>query len=65
MDMNWMTPQEASKIWGINVRQVQSLCAQEKVKGATKLGRVWLIPKGSSKPIDGRIKTVERGETSS
>ena len=60
MELNLMTSQQAAKQWGITDRQVQSLCSQGKIEGATKLGRAWLIPKDVSKPIDGRTKAAKK-----
>ena len=54
--MEWMTVQEAGKLWGITTRRTQYLCAIGKVNGAQKLGNIWVIPKGTQKPIDGRTK---------
>ena len=56
MELNLMTSQQAAEKWGITDRQVQSLCLQGKIQGATKLGRAWLISKDAPKPIDGRTK---------
>ena len=55
-----MTSQQAAKQWGITDRQVQSLCLQGKIIGATRLGRAWLIPKDAPKPIDGRTKEAKQ-----
>jgi len=60
MEMEWITPQQAADKWGITARQVQSLCSQGQVNGATRLGRVWLIPKGAEKPLDGRTKVAKQ-----
>jgi hypothetical protein len=61
--MEWMTVQAAGELWGITTRRAQFLCAKGKVKGAQKLGNIWVIPKGTSKPIDGRTKTARiKGE---
>ena len=54
MELNWMTPQQAAKKWGISDRRVQAFCANGKVDGAVRLGRGWLIPLDMSKPKDGR-----------
>jgi hypothetical protein len=54
MDLDWITPQQASEKWGITVRRVQALCSNGQVDNIVKLGRVWLIPKNAPKPIDGR-----------
>lgn len=54
MELDWITPQQAAQLWGISERRIQSLCTKGRVKGAIKLGRAWLIPKDTLKPIDGR-----------
>ena len=54
--MDWMTTKNASELWGVTTRQVQILCDRGKVPGATRLGDLWVIPKGTAKPIDGRTK---------
>jgi hypothetical protein len=59
MELDWITPQQASKLWGITERQIQSLCSKGKVKGVVRLGRSWLIPKGTPKPLDGRTKEAK------
>ena len=58
MEINCITPQQASKQWGITDRRVQALCANGKIDGAIRLGRGWLIPKNTPKPIDGRTKAA-------
>jgi hypothetical protein len=57
--MEWMTVKEASELWSISGRRVQILCDIGKVKGAERLGNMWVIPKGMSKPIDGRTKVAK------
>ena len=52
--MDWITPKQAAEKWSISDRRVQALCANGQIKGAVKLGLVWLIPKNAEKPIDGR-----------
>ena len=42
--MNLITVKEASKKWGVTERRVQILCSQEKIKGAVRFGRAWMIP---------------------
>jgi len=54
--MDLMTAREAGKMWGITTRRVQVLCEKGRVSGAERLGNVWVIPKGASKPIDRRTK---------
>jgi hypothetical protein len=59
MDMDWITAKQAAQEWGITIRRVQVLCDNCQVKGATKLGDIWVIPKGTSKPPDGRTKAAK------
>lgn len=55
--MEFMSAKEASDKWGISKRRVQVLCAEGRIKGAMKVGMVWVIPELSEKPLDLRIKT--------
>jgi len=59
MELDWITPLQASEKWGITERQVQSLCSQGKISGAIRLSKLWLIPKDAVKPIDGRTKEAK------
>ena len=54
MELEWITPQQAAEKWSISTRRVQALCVNGQIKDAKKLGRVWLIPKDTKKPFDGR-----------
>ena len=56
MELDWITPQQAAEKWGITDRRVQALCVNGQIDGAVRLGRGWLIPKGTSKPPDGRAR---------
>ncbi|MCL1829084.1 MAG: helix-turn-helix domain-containing protein [Oscillospiraceae bacterium] len=58
--MDWMTTKEAAELWGVTTRQVQLLCDRGRVEGAVKLGDIWVIPKGTLKPADGRRKNGRR-----
>lgn len=57
--MEWITTKEAAELWGITTRRVQILCDKGKVRGAGRLGDIWVIPKGTPKPIDGRTKAAK------
>lgn len=52
----YITAQEAAEKWGITVRQVQLLCKNNRIKGATMLSRIWIIPENAEKPTDHRRK---------
>lgn len=56
--MDWMTVQEAGRLWGVTTRRAQYLCANGSVDGVQKLGKIWVIPKGTPKPVDGRTKAA-------
>jgi hypothetical protein len=57
--MDLMTTKQAAEQWGVTMRRVQSLCEQGSVKGAEKLGEMWVLPIDAKKPIDGRTKTAK------
>lgn len=57
--MEYMTAKQAADEWGIKVRQVQVLCEKGKIANASRLGNMWVIPKGTSKPIDGRTRQAK------
>ena len=52
----YMTVQEAAKLWGISELRVQILCSENRIEGVIHLSRIWLIPKNAQKPADGRRK---------
>ncbi|WP_040306245.1 hypothetical protein [Caloramator australicus] len=54
---DYMSVNEASKKWGISVRRIQKLCAENRIDGAVRFSRVWAIPRNAQKPIDGRLKS--------
>lgn len=58
----YMTVQEAAKLWEISERRIQKLCEENRIDGVVRLSRVWLIPKDAQKPTDGRTKEM-RGKT--
>jgi hypothetical protein len=59
LESKLMTPKEAAVQWGISERRVQVLCDKGQVCGAVRIGRTWIIPKGTPKPIDGRTKAAK------
>lgn len=48
--------EEAAKNFGVTPRRVQALCAGGKLRGAIRVGREWLIPADTKRPVDGRTK---------
>ena len=56
--MDYISIAEAAEKWGITRRRVQVLCAQGRIRGLTKFGKAWAIPKNAEKPIDRRKNKV-------
>ena len=54
--MEYLTTVEMSKRWNISSRRIGVLCAEGRVEGAIKKGKMWLIPSDAVKPVDGRYK---------
>lgn len=55
--MEYEAAEETARRWGVSNRWVQALCHRHRIPGATRLGRVWLVPKGIEKPPDQRLMT--------
>lgn len=63
--MRYMTTLDASRKWGVSQRRVALLCANARIKGAIKIGKTWLIPEDSTKPLDERVHNgmVDNGDS--
>lgn len=48
--MQYISVEKAATQWGITPRQVQRLLAADRIPGAQKLGREWMIPADAAKP---------------
>lgn len=46
----YITAQEAAKKWGVTPRQVQILCKESRIEGASRMSRIWVIPEDAEKP---------------
>lgn len=46
----YITVQEAATRWGVTPRQVQILCKENRIEGATRMSRIWIIPENAEKP---------------
>ena len=55
--MKYLSVQDAASLWGITKRRVQSLCVNNRIPGAIRIGNVWAIPEYAEKPIDARLKS--------
>ena len=55
----YMTVNQAAEKWGVSDRRVRILCAEGKIPGAVREGRIWKLPENAAKPEDGRFKAAE------
>ena len=58
----YITVQEAAEKWGITERQVQMLCKENRIVGATRMSRIWIIPENAEKPTNGKRSQGRRKE---
>ncbi len=52
--MDYLNLKEVSELWGISERRIRKLCSENRISGAMKQGKSWVIPKGTIKPVDNR-----------
>lgn len=57
MSTGFMTLKETAEKWGIVARRINTLCAEERIPGATKIGNMWVLLENAEKPKDERIKS--------
>lgn len=50
----YITAQEAAEKWGVTPRQVQILCKENRIAGASRMSRIWVIPENAEKPTISR-----------
>ena len=48
--IEYISVEEASKLWGLSTRSVRNYCAQGRVPGALLAGKTWKIPSNAEKP---------------
>ena len=48
--MEFITVKQAAEKWGIGVRRVQILCSQDRIKGAYRFGKSYMIPSDAILP---------------
>ena len=53
--MNYIKVSEAAKKWGISPRRTRILCAEGKIPGVIRRGKLYMIPENAEKPADGRL----------
>lgn len=55
--MIYMSISEAAAKWNVSNRRIQVLCAQGRIPGACRIGKMWAIPQNAEKPDDARIRS--------
>ena len=52
----YLKASEMAKKWDMSLRRIQDLCRLNRIPGAHRWGRDWMIPADAKRPIDGRSK---------
>ena len=52
--MEYIKVSQAAQKWGLSPRRVRLLCAQNRIDGVVKKGKLYMIPENTPKPIDAR-----------
>jgi len=52
--MDYIKVSQAAEKWGLSPRRVRVLCAENRIDGVIKKGKLYMIPANAPKPIDGR-----------
>ena len=52
--MEYIKVAKAAEKWGISARRVRVLCAEGKIEGVIRKGKLYMIPENAKKPMDGR-----------
>ncbi len=57
--MDFLTAKQAAEKWGITPNRVTILCNGGKIPGAVHMGKQWMIPNSTEKPVDGRTRKAK------
>ena len=55
--MRFKSINEVALEWNISTRRVRTLCVENRIEGAMKVGSQWVIPFDAKKPTDLRVKS--------
>ncbi len=53
--MEYIKVSKAAEKWGISARRVRVLCAEGKIDGVIRKGKLYMIPANATKPMDSRM----------
>ena len=45
--MKYLSVTQTAEKWGISQRRIQTLCNEERIEGAVRIGHSWAIPDGA------------------
>ena len=57
MEQKYLSLKETAAKWGISDRRINTLCLENRITGAFKVGNSWAVPANAEKPNDERIKS--------
>lgn len=57
MEQKYLSLKETAAKWGISDRRINTLCLENRILGAFKVGNSWAVPANAEKPNDERIKS--------
>ena len=58
--MKYLSTFEIGEKWNLSARRVAILCAEGRIEGAMRAGKMWIIPENAVKPADARYREVEK-----
>ena len=57
--MEYISIHEISEKWKMKERKVTAFCREDRIPGAKKVGKTWMIPSDALIPLDKRTKDYE------
>lgn len=60
----YITVQEAAEKWCVTPQQVQFLYKENRITGAARMGRIWIIPEKAEKPTSDKRGQVREKKPS-
>ena len=56
----YLTTAQIAEKWDVTDRQVQVLCKQGRIKGAERMGGIWIIPENAEKPTRYKARSKKK-----
>ena len=58
LQVNYISAQQAADKWGISNRRVRTLCSDQRIPNAVRIGNMWVVPEDAQKPSDARKRNI-------